>query len=281
MKKYQNVAKQFEYNIQELEVKSSNILNLTEQGINYTRQVLDELRDLVIKENFDNTENEIQFFKEIKPKILSKFIYYLKLFSTENKRPLSSIKAQIKFLNTEIDKLQIYFLENREFYNYYRRADTRLDEHYFIRNHAQSMQIHIDTFHFFIDKRFSTSHDAMVATIIAYELLIEYLKKEVNKLKNNSITTNVINSKRVKKLNWTGSKTDAIELIYALHAGGMINNGNSDINEIKEIFEELFGIKIGDPYRTFLNIRIRKINRTKLIDFLKDSLLKYIEKLDE
>ncbi len=36
--------------------------------------------------------------------------------------------------------------------------------------------------------------------------------------------------------------------------------------------EQMFNIDLGDYYRTFLEIRSRKINQTKYIDKLKDSL---------
>ncbi|WP_371815732.1 RteC domain-containing protein [Flagellimonas sp. 389] len=55
------------------------------------------------------------------------------LFNIEKKRPRSSRKTQVKYLNKHIDKLQIYFHDNLEFYHFYRitvRNFNSLDKHY-------------------------------------------------------------------------------------------------------------------------------------------------------
>lgn len=79
------------------------------------------------------------------------------------------------------------------------------------------------------------------------------------------------------KLYWTESKTALIELVYALHAQGAVDNGKADIKDIAAVFEHLFGVELGDYYRTFLEIRVRKTGRTKFIDSLRNSLIKRME----
>lgn len=65
-----------------------------------------------------------------------------------------------------------------------------------------------------------------------------------------------------------------IELIYALHAFKAFDDGSSEIKVIVRIFENTFGIDLGDFYHTYLELRNRKNNRTKFLDLLKDSLIK-------
>ena len=104
-------------------------------------------------------------------------------------------------------------------------------------------------------------------------MLIIYLKKEIDKLENNnSMETNYNAFNNQTKLFWTDNKTDLIELIYALHSSGAINSGTVDIKELASSFEQMFNIELGDYYRTFLEIKSRKINQTKFIDKIKDSL---------
>ena len=113
-------------------------------------------------------------------------------------------------------------------------------------------------------------------------MLIVHLKKETDKLNNNGMETiNSPNPTVSSKLFWTGNKTDLIELIYALHSSGAINSGTADIKEMASACEQIFNIDLGDYYRTFLEIRSRKINQTKFIDKLKESLTKRIEDTDE
>ena len=231
--------------------------------------------------SFKSKQKEIHFFKVVKPKVFSKLIYYVKLFNIESKRPRGSKKSQIKYFNSHIERLQIYFNDNLEFYHYYRRNATSLDEQYFLRGKAD-IRLYPDTFHFFSDEQFSTSHDCTVATILAYDMLIVHLKTEIDKLENNNgMETAIPPFRKQSKLFWTGHKTDLIELIYALHSCGAINSGTADIKEMAAGCEQIFNIDLGNYYHTFIEIRSRKANNTKFIDKLKESLIKRFRELDE
>jgi hypothetical protein len=235
---------------------------------------------MVIEQGFKNLKAEIYFFKHIKPLVFSKLIYYVKLINIESKRPRSRSKSQINYLNNHIDKLQMYFNDNLEFYHYYRRGATFLDEQYFVRGKAD-LRLHPDSFHFFTDEQFSTSQDSTVATIMAYDMLIVYLQQEIEKLENKPETVISKSMYKQSKLFWTGSKTDLIELIYALHSSGVVNSGTVDIKELASVCEQLFNIELGNYYHTFIEIRSRKCNNTKFLDKMKESLLKRISELDE
>lgn len=264
-----------------LESEQEDILVKAEEGILVTKRALEQLRNNVVKRKFKDTTEEIYFFKNIKPQVFSKLIYYQKLFNIESKRPRSSKKSQIKYFNKHIDRLQNYFNDHLEFYHYYRRGGTSLDEHYFVRGKID-IRLFPDTFSFFIDDKFYTSHDSTVAIILAYDMLIVYLKTEIDKLENsNGVETVITSYQKQSRLFWTANKTDLIELIYALHSSGSINSGTADIKEMALACESLFDIDLGDYYRTYLEIRSRKINQTKFIDKLKDSLSTRMENADE
>src|SRR5690606_10371144 len=81
-------------------------------------------------------------------------------------------------------------------------------------------------------------------------------------------------------LRWTTSKVDLIELTYSLHASGVFNNGRADIKEIAEYFQVMFDVELGQYNRFFYDIRGRKINKTKFVDFLKEALLRRIKEAD-
>ncbi len=114
-------------------------------------------------------------------------------------------------------------------------------------------------------------------------MLIIHLKKEIDKLENTNgmETIESPNRTRASKLFWTASKTDLIELIYALHSSGAVNSAAADIKEMALAYEQMFNIDLGNYYHTFIEIRSRKSNSTKFLDSLKDSLLKRIEESDE
>ncbi|WP_248912327.1 RteC domain-containing protein [Gelidibacter algens] len=237
------------------------------------------LRQKVLEMGFKSTEEEICFFKHIKPQIFSKLIYYVKLFNIESKRPRSSSKFQIKYLNGHINKLQIYFNDNLDFYHYYRRGATTLDEEYFIRGKTD-LRSPTESYHFFVDDQFATSQDTTVAMIMAYDMLIVYLQQEIEKLESNNNAYQNAMKNSSSKLFWTGNKTELIELIYALHSSGAINSGTADIKELASVFEQLFNIELGNYYHTFIEIRARKSSKTKFMNKLTDSLIKRFENSD-
>ena len=130
--------------------------------------------------------------------------------------------------------------------------------------------------------QFSTSHDATVATILAYDMLIVYLKTKIDKLENSNSMETVFNPfQNQSRLFWTANKTDLIELIYALHSSGAVNSGTADIKEMASACEQIFNIDLGNYYHTFVEIRSRKSNTTKFIDKLKESLAQRIDESDE
>lgn len=281
MQSFDDILSSLNGSLDLVESEKEDILEKAEEGIKITKRALEQLNLFVLKKRFKSSSDEIHFFKNIKPHVFSKLIYYQKLFNIESKRPRSSNKAQIKYFNQHIDRLQNYFHDHLEFYHYYRRGATFLDEHYFVRGKAD-IRLFPDTFSFFIDEKFSTSHDSTVATILAYDMLIVYLKTEIDKLENNNGMETVMNSfQNQSRLFWTANKTDLIELIYALQSSGAINSGTADIKEMAIACERLFNIELGDYYRTYLEIRSRKINQTKFIDKLKESLVSRMNNADE
>lgn len=268
---YDLLILELEEKLQFLETETDEILSYAEKGMGISKAYLSKFRKLVIHNGFTNEEDECYFFKKIKPHALSKLIYYVKLFNIESKRPRSSRKSQKRFFRAEIDKLQNYLNENLEFYHYYRRGSTNLDQHFFLRRKA-NLRLHPDTIHFVTDAEFSTSHDGSVATIIAYDLLIVYLQKQIVELKYKQKTKNPETKKKLPQVRWSRNKVDLIELIYALHSTNSINGGTATINEIALLFERVFQIDLGDYYRTYLELRSRKVNQQKFIDQLKTSL---------
>ena len=281
MRVYEKIVEELDSHLEFLETEIEDVLVKAEEGIKISKKALLQLRKTVTDTRIKTKEKEITIFKHFKPKIYSKLIYYVKLFNLESKRPRGSSKYQKKYLDYEIKKLQDYFNDNLEFYQYYRRSGSSLDNQYFIRG-KEDIRLHPDNFHFFIDDKFSTSHDSTVATIIAYDMLIVYLQKEIELIENkNGMETNINAFQKQSKLFWTGNKTDLIELIYALHSSGAINSGTADIKEVASVCEQMFNIDLGDYYRTFLEIRSRKINQTKFIDKLKDSLENKMLESDE
>lgn len=277
--KYQTFISEFEAKLESLESCTEDILYRAETGMAYSERWIKILKNEVDQNGFDSIQEEIFFFKHIKPQIFSKLIYYVKLFNIESKRPRSSSKFQIKYLNDQINKLQVFFNDNLEFYHYYRRGATSLDEQYFLRGKSD-LRTTTDFYNFYVDEDFSTCQDGTVATIMAYDMLIVYLQQEIAKLENYNDNQNISLMKDSSKLFWTGNKTELIELIYALQSSGAINSGTADIKEMATLFEQVFNIDLGNYYHTFIEIRARKGSKTKFLDKLEEALIRRFEESD-
>jgi hypothetical protein len=76
---------------------------------------------------------------------------------------------------------------------------------------------------------------------------------------------------------WTANTVDLVELAWALHLAGCLNNGKCTLKEVMEWFEEEFGVKVGKYHITIQEIAQRKKTRTKFLDLLMEKLT---EKMD-
>ncbi|SCY75898.1 RteC protein [Flavobacterium anhuiense] len=246
--------------IQQIEIIIDNIL-----------KSLADLKAFVLKRGFKSIEEEIHFFKYQKPLIVSKLIYYNAIYKIETKKPYG-VKPIKKYLKNEVKKLKRFFDNNLEFYKYYRTNNTFIDDKLFVRGNYD-IKLSLDTFYFEADHSFSTSHDYKAAKIIANDLIYLYLEDQLHGAVYKSKSTDL------PKLNWRGSKTSLTELIYALYAQDVFDN--KDIKVIAKTFEDIFSIELGDFYHTFMELKSRKINRTKFLDSLRDSLIKKMDEKDE
>ncbi|EEI90718.1 RteC protein [Sphingobacterium spiritivorum ATCC 33300] len=272
MEKYYNKKiLELEAALSELEIESDYLTDKIEIAIPIVIKCLSELKEFVLNNDFKSIQEEINFFKYQKPIIVSKLIYYNTVYKIETKRPYGYNRFK-KYFSKELKKLKRFFNSNIEFYKYYRSNNSFLDEKYFLRG-KHDIRLWLDTFYFEADHRFSTSHDYKVAKIIANDLIQVYLEDRLNN----------INVKRGSdnSLKWTASKTALTELIYALYSHGVFNNGNTDIKLIAKTFEEAFNIELGDFYHTFMELKARKINRTKFLDSLCEALIKKMDEKDE
>ncbi len=132
---------------------------------------------------FKNDEEEICFFKEYKPQLFSRLIYFSEIYKIETKRPTGSDTAQKNYIIKELDRIKDYFDKNLDFYQYYRTEKTHLDRYYFLRVEPD-IELNVDCFYFERDNNFSTSFDYKVSKILANEMLRIYLNAELKNLKS-------------------------------------------------------------------------------------------------
>lgn len=260
-----------------INIEQDNIIKRCEEAIKVILKATENIKAQVLKKPFNSQTEEIHFFKETKPKFTSKLIYYNKIYKIETKKPHGGRRAVKNYYKEELQKLKKFFDAELEFYKYYRTGSSYLDHKYFARGNFD-IKLSLDSLYFESNHRFITLHSHKVAKILAHDLLEVYFEDKLNELNH---------SKNIKsqhkhniKLNWTGSKVALIELMYALHSDGTFNNGSADLKDIAAYFESVFDINLGQYRRAFLEIRVRKSERTKFINSLKESLLKRMDDSD-
>lgn len=275
----ESLMSELEHQLKLIHLETENQVQLAEQAIKNSIAALEKLKTFFIKYKQLNKKEEIEFFRDIKPKFAAKLIYYNEIYSIETNKPFGSQKTMGKYYKAELNKLKVFFEKNQEFYRYYRTVNNCLDNKYFIRE-KYDLKLMVDSFYFQADHRFTTSHDYKVARILANDEIKKFLEEQIEKLGRKTITIQSP-SPLSKGPKWTGSKVELIELIYALHTEGVFNNGASGLKEVTTFFETVFNIDLGQFNRVFLEIRNRKSERTKFLNTLKNKLMIRMDEADE
>lgn len=244
------------------------------------RKAFAQLKKFIIDYEFKNEEEEIEFFKDVKPFFHAELLYYKELIQIEMLHPSGSNKKElIKYYRSLYYNYQLS-LKKYELSMYYLRAQVEdSDQVLFLRSRQESELIITDIVD--LDIRFSTPGSMEIGRIKAYEMILEYVNNKIEFIKHgDSLAVN--NSENNKStLTWTGDKIALIELAYALHASKMINEGKAQIRFIALALETAFNTQLSGLYRAFQDIRMQKFGRVSFIEELHDSLLKRINDKDQ
>lgn len=269
--------KNYEESLKKIDVKKLRKQDELKQKINVAKKHLHKIRIYVRNWSFNDIKEEIHFFKIIKPSIYGqiKFFKYQLAYHTE--KPFVSLDKQKKYIHKELRILEFKKKKNINFYRYIKQEETVLDEMYFTRGNEQlalfSLFDFADT-----DPEFSTSHDLLVGEIITYQLLTEFFKQELHCLANMEVSIHDSPKNPFENLlSWTASKTDLIELIYAIKYTGAINGGDIQLKELIEVFENLFSVDLGNYYKTYSEIKNRQNHQTKFLSNLSMNLISKLE----
>ncbi len=255
----------------ELEIKqalleSENTIDSYKKAINLSHDFMCRLRKQV-QNGFENEKKEIHFFKSIKPIPLSYLIYYTMLYELESKKVFGNnnrYDSEVTILRSSI----FQFLEkNYSFICYTDQNLEHFDTFYFTRKYFDKVHSPVAS-KFLLNPEFNTAYDVILAKIIAYKKMLRYL-------------SNPISEDKKPILKWSKPKSALVELIYALHSSGAINNGDVELNQISTIFQNIFGIELGDIYKVSQEIRNRQKSQTKFIDELSFSLLSRFNLLEK
>jgi hypothetical protein len=270
---YINYFNEFEREYEELKNASDDVLTVSLEILHYIEMKLKELHQWLKKHVFKTLQEEIYFFKELKPRMVSKLLFYKELLKLEASLPPSK-KNKRKHYEELLATIHQYVVTNKEFYEYYRSRTSFRDEDLFVRRCYKDI-IRYDCCLINFDSKLSTSHDFDVAIIIANDMFTIHLENKLDELNGK----NKFNNTRTEhKFNWTASKVDLTEVVYAFQATGCINNGNVDLKELAIFLGTMFNVEIdSNLYGNYSDIKSRKVSNTRFINTMSEKL---IEKMD-
>ena len=122
-----------EQDIEIIGLKHENSTKKFAEILAVVQETLRCLRQHVIESGFTDMQEEALFFKTIKPKFYSKYIYFINVYNFMLQQPIGSDDAQREYITAELSGLKRFFDHNNAFYQYYRSDATHLDELYFTR----------------------------------------------------------------------------------------------------------------------------------------------------
>jgi hypothetical protein len=252
-----------------LKTQKGDLLQTIVPIIKLKEEMFEKLKAFILTYTFTSADEEIYFFKEIKPKLFSRLLYYKKLHRFELMRPKGSIEAQLRHIEKELNRLTEFFEENLDFYMYYRSGETHLDR-FFLRGNC-FLQSQSDLFQFECDMSFSSCFDRKVAKLLANEQVQDFLNEEMQRIQEPSgLGKEPFNFKC--KETWARTQADLVELTYAICETGCFGQGVGRVKRLTAYFENVFNFKIGDPYHTYSELK-RRSNRCQFLDELKVGLL--------
>lgn len=276
---YKDILLRISKQEEELSLKAEHTIEESYQMTIFLRELLSDMKQKIQESGFVNSNEEINFFRKIKPQVLGKLIYYNKVYRIESACPVNNGKMYHDYFSKELQLLKQEYKEyicNSDFYRYYKSGRTDRDQDFFLLGKLH-LPIGLNSFVFEIDSQFSTYYDYKVSHIIANELLYGYLLSRIAPDETQGVFSSETPASG-KDIFWTDSKNALIELIYALYVSGAVSHGKIGIRKISLVFQILFRTPLGDIHHAFHRMKDRSGSRTAFLDELKSSLEEYMNK---
>lgn len=270
--------------IQEAEKMECSMLHKSKLIVPQLESAFEGLKSFVRNYSFKDEDEEILFFKEMKPQLFSQLIYYNEVYNIELRMPAGSIESRKEYLELIQNQIKFFFDMNSEFYQYYRSGSTHLDRIYFLRR-KPCIQLQVDSSYFERDCCFSTCYGLKMTQILANERLSSYLNIKLAKLQQEGMEIEPYLDFH-SGLKWTEKKTALGEIIYGIDSFygidslGSVCFGNVNINVLAKELGDLFDVDMGNIFQIYADIRKRKVDRTEYLNRMIEALRRRMDEDD-
>lgn len=262
--------------LQQHVIESESTLQRAKMSLQVAGAYLQNLKEFIIAYSFKDTDEEIRFFKIIKPKFLKEYIYYTRIHQIEAGRPVGSTEVIKSYYHKALNNISSFFEHNSFLFEYYRMERTDYDHRIFIRN-AEHGLFRAD-YALDIDNRFSTVYSQKIARFQAFEEVVDHILNQLELLENGKKSKGADGT--INNLVWTDSNAALIEVIYAIYCRGSVNHGNANMKQIIKVVETTFNVRLGNFYSTIKSMRSRKKVRTPYLNTLIDSAERAMDETD-
>ena len=131
---------------------------------------------------FENIKDEINFYKNIKPKFTSHIEYFTMLYQSLLFIPsLEGDEFKKAYWEHEQKRLKRFVDKNFQFVNYYSNGQTNMDLQYFVAANYDLGNLSVAKA-YNMDGEFISSHDHLVASLFAQAMYYDYVKGKLAEL---------------------------------------------------------------------------------------------------
>ncbi|MDR2039010.1 MAG: RteC domain-containing protein [Bacteroidales bacterium] len=264
------LKKEVDAEIERIEHMEISSMTKSLEASRVLREAYTQLKAFVSSYAFSSEEEEILFFKEIKPRLCFRLIYYRKLHNVEMDRPTGTEK-QREYLNDLLNGINKYNSKRLDFIRYYRSGSSHLDSLYFLRGQTDTEQ-YMETFSHEFDPNFTTNCDFKVTKILSNDMLSDYLAREIEALsENNNLIMGSFGFPAVK-LTWKGTKAELQEQILSWDSEGAF--GDVPLTQLHSYIQNVFNIQLDSQLSRVLDDLKTRNTPTPYLDKLKNALLR-------
>ncbi|MFC4213360.1 RteC domain-containing protein [Pedobacter lithocola] len=262
--------------LEEVETMGLSPIEKLKSYLSLTNSCVATMKATILEDPFISEADEIEFFKVWKPKVYGLLIYAAERYSYEIARPLL-VDGYADFYNQQLNYISKFFRQHEFIYQYYRFDMSEMDSVYFLRGKKPDGLFGIDIPE--LDNSFATAGDYLFAKFIGLEMMQDLILSDIKGPKSTAETE--VKSRKGRSLRWTGDSTNLIELLYGLAETKQFNDGDIDISDMVDVFEQVFNVNLSNYFRRFTTIKRRKsVSKTRFLDEMVQAVNKRIDDAD-
>jgi RteC protein len=164
--------------LNELEVDCKNEILMVEGCFNIAVFYWNKIKKYAESYFFKHENEEITFFKTIKPLFIAAIEYYTLYYQAILFKPCNEEKELTAYWIQQLKRVEIFYNRHKEFYCYYTSGQTCRDKLYFLKNGNTVQALHSTQF----NSRATDAHDAIAARILSYQKYRSYVETQLHQL---------------------------------------------------------------------------------------------------